>query len=84
MAHIDLYRLDDEEQIATLGLEDYLDAPSVTVIEWPEGAHSWLPDERLLVRFAHLTDTKRSVRIFTSGARYGELVERFKRDTFGA
>jgi hypothetical protein len=36
------------------------------------------------VRFAHLTDTKRSVRIFATAARYGELIERFKRDTFGA
>src|SRR6266542_2430125 len=52
--HIDLYRLEGEEQVATLGLDDYFDSTGITVIEWPREAAAWLPHERLLVMFAHL------------------------------
>jgi tRNA threonylcarbamoyladenosine biosynthesis protein TsaE len=34
--HLDLYRLDTPEQIAAAGLEEYLQAGGVTVIEWAE------------------------------------------------
>src|SRR5512142_1085443 len=34
--HIDLYRIDTERELETLGLDDYLDARSVLLIEWGE------------------------------------------------
>jgi tRNA threonylcarbamoyladenosine biosynthesis protein TsaE len=34
--HLDLYRLDTQEQIAAAGLEEYLRPAGVTVIEWAE------------------------------------------------
>src|SRR5262245_13261665 len=34
--HLDFYRLDTREQIATAGLEQYLSPEGVTVIEWAE------------------------------------------------
>lgn len=34
--HLDLYRLDTPEQIASAGLEEYLQPRGVTVIEWAE------------------------------------------------
>ena len=34
--HLDLYRLDTQEQIAAAGLEEYLQPAGVTVIEWAE------------------------------------------------
>ena len=34
--HIDLYRLDRPEQIATLGLEEIFDRDAVVLIEWGE------------------------------------------------
>ena len=34
--HLDLYRLDTPEQIASAGLEEYLQPQGVTVIEWAE------------------------------------------------
>ena len=81
--HIDLYRLEGEEQIATLGLDDYLDGRGVTVIEWPQEAAPWLPAERLMVRFAHLSETKRTLRFYAVGERYLHLLEKFKQDAFG-
>src|SRR5947209_564968 len=60
--HIDLYRLEDEEQVATLGLDDYFDGSGITVIEWPDQAAPWLPSERLTIKFGHLNETKRTLR----------------------
>jgi len=34
--HLDLYRLERPEQILAAGLEEYLDPPGVTVVEWAE------------------------------------------------
>lgn len=84
LAHIDLYRLEGDEQVATLGLDDYLAGEGVTVIEWPLGAAAWLPDEYMLVRFSHLSETKRTLRFWALGPRYRELAELFKRDAYGA
>lgn len=81
--HVDLYRLEGNEQVATLGLEDYFDSRGVTVVEWPLTALAWLPDERLLVRLGHLNDTKRTLRFYAAGPRYRQLVEQFKREAFG-
>lgn len=83
LAHIDVYRLEGDEQIATLGLDDYLDGRYITVIEWPEGAAAWLPQERLLVRLAQLSDTKRTLKFYPTGARYAKLIEDFKRGAYG-
>jgi len=59
--HLDLYRLDGEEDLASIGWETYL-APDdgVSVIEWPERAGDWLPDEYLLITLDHVgTDQRR-------------------------
>ncbi len=34
--HLDLYRLDHEQQLATLGLDEMLDSGNIVLIEWGE------------------------------------------------
>ena len=41
--HLDLYRLGSPEELAYLGLEDYLAREAILLIEWPEQALSHLP-----------------------------------------
>lgn len=41
--HLDLYRLGSAEELAYLGLEDYLARDAILLIEWPERALSHLP-----------------------------------------
>jgi tRNA threonylcarbamoyladenosine biosynthesis protein TsaE len=81
--HIDLYRLEGNEQVATLGLEDYFAGDGVVVMEWPEEATSWLSPERLDIQLGHLNETKRTLRFYAAGGRYHNLVEHFKRDAYG-
>ena len=45
--HLDLYRLGDEQELAYLGLGDYLSAAGILLIEWPERAEAQLPPPSL-------------------------------------
>lgn len=41
--HFDLYRLHSSQELLDIGLEDYLTADSICLIEWPEKALDVLP-----------------------------------------
>jgi len=41
--HMDLYRLDNEEEILDLGLEEYFQSSGITLVEWPERIEDFLP-----------------------------------------
>ena len=51
--HIDLYRLDTEEEVATLGLDDLFDKDVVVLIEWGERFPRLMPQERIEIRLEH-------------------------------
>ena len=46
MYHIDLYRLEEARQVATLGLEEIFDRDALVLIEWGERFPQLLPAER--------------------------------------
>jgi tRNA threonylcarbamoyladenosine biosynthesis protein TsaE len=48
--HIDLYRLEKESQVMTLGLEELLDRNSVVLIEWGERFPQLWPDDRMEIQ----------------------------------
>jgi len=76
--HIDLYRLNHIEEIAELGLDDYLYSNGVCVVEWAEKALSILPEEHLLIQIGYLSDTERSFQLKPSGQRYLEIATQLK------
>ena len=76
--HVDLYRLDHIEEIAELGLDDYLYGNGVCVIEWAEKGLSILPREHLLIQISYLSDTGRNFKIKPSGQRYLEILAQLK------
>ena len=53
--HFDLYRLEEPDELLELGLDEAL-AGGIAVIEWPEHAGAYLPDERLDVRLEIVGD----------------------------
>ena len=81
--HIDLYRLEGNEQLATLGLDEYFEGDGVTVVEWPSGAAPWLPDSRLMINFSYINDTKRTLRFYALGERYTQLMDDLKQSAYG-
>jgi len=50
--HLDLYRLGDPGELEYLGLEDYLSAEGILLIEWPERAAQQLPQPDLEITLA--------------------------------
>ncbi|MDD5350877.1 MAG: tRNA (adenosine(37)-N6)-threonylcarbamoyltransferase complex ATPase subunit type 1 TsaE [Chthoniobacteraceae bacterium] len=49
--HIDLYRLEDAEEVLGIGLDDYLDGDGVTVIEWADKFAALMPPGVRWIRF---------------------------------
>ena len=76
--HIDLYRLDNIDEIEDLGLDDYLYGKGACVVEWAEKALGLLPSEHLLIQMDFLSDTVRSLQLKPSGKRYQELLAQLK------
>jgi len=76
--HIDLYRLDHIEEIAELGLDDYLYGNGVCVVEWAEKGLDILPAEHLLIQINYLSDTERSFQLKPSGKRYVKIATQLK------
>jgi len=76
--HIDLYRLDHLEEIAELGLDDYLYGNGVCVVEWAEKGLDLLPEEHLLIEISFLSDTDRRLKLRPSGERYQKIIAQLK------
>ncbi len=78
--HIDLYRLDNIEEIDDLGLDDYFYGDGVCVVEWAGKGLSVMPPEHLLVEITHLPGDERHFRLLSSGQRYVELLVELGKD----
>jgi tRNA threonylcarbamoyladenosine biosynthesis protein TsaE len=48
--HIDLYRLDRPEEVATLGLDEIFDRDAIVLIEWGERFPHLMPADRIEIR----------------------------------
>jgi len=77
--HLDLYRLDTDQQIFAAGLEEYLEPAGVSVIEWVERWFDPASPEATLPR-GLLPQLYRSVRLET----ISESVRRIQYEDFGA
>ncbi|MDR3704232.1 MAG: tRNA (adenosine(37)-N6)-threonylcarbamoyltransferase complex ATPase subunit type 1 TsaE [Candidatus Sulfopaludibacter sp.] len=63
--HIDLYRLDEPRQVATLGLEELFEKDALVLIEWGERFPQLMPAERTEIRLRALENDEREIAITT-------------------
>ncbi|HLI50254.1 MAG TPA: tRNA (adenosine(37)-N6)-threonylcarbamoyltransferase complex ATPase subunit type 1 TsaE [Thermomicrobiaceae bacterium] len=83
--HLDLYRLEDQAELATFGYDEYIDASDgVVILEWPDRLGADRPSEYLLIGIEYLADTKRRLTFYPTGARFERLVSEFRTEAFGA
>ena len=61
--HIDLYRLDTRQQVATLGLDEIFDREAVVLIEWGERFPDLFPAERIEIRLHPISESTRQITI---------------------
>ncbi len=80
--HIDLYRIAEERELATIGLDELWSGEGVCLIEWPERVLERVPADHLAIYMQHVSETKRRLRFVPHGRRYVELVTAFKETAF--
>lgn len=78
IAHFDLYRLDDPDQLFDIGFDEYLDGEWLVLIEWPERGAGYLPASHLRILLEGQGDHPRTIRLEASGDEYTELHEEMK------
>jgi tRNA threonylcarbamoyladenosine biosynthesis protein TsaE len=61
--HIDLYRLEEARQVATLGLEEIFDSDALVLIEWGERFPQLLPPQRTEIRIRTTGDDEREIQV---------------------
>lgn len=59
--HFDFYRIESEEELIDMGVEDYWETGSVCLIEWPEMAEGYLPEDLVTVRIRVNDDESRTI-----------------------
>jgi tRNA threonylcarbamoyladenosine biosynthesis protein TsaE len=59
--HIDLYRIEDERDLLTLGLDEIFDRQAVILIEWGERFLERMPPERFEIRLTAMDDDEREI-----------------------
>ena len=65
--HIDLYRLDEPRQVATLGLEELFDRDALVLIEWGERFPQLMPRERTEIRLRAVAGDAREIEVTQIG-----------------
>jgi len=62
--HIDLYRIKSDRDIDGLGLGEIISDPqNIVAIEWAEKTGNLLPEDRIDIRFASISESKRRITI---------------------
>lgn len=73
--HVDLYRLEQEMELETLGLEEFMEGRAVVAVEWGERLPRQYLGEHLTVRFATLSDTQRRIEITATGGSASRVLD---------
>lgn len=63
LIHVDLYRLENQKEVDTLGLEEYLEGKGVAAVEWAENGGEVLPHGRLTITILDLEADVREIKI---------------------
>jgi tRNA threonylcarbamoyladenosine biosynthesis protein TsaE len=79
--HIDFYRLNNIEEIAALGLEEYFCGDGVSVVEWADNGLQVIPPDNLLITIHYIptSETGRLIGLKPQGEHYYELVRQLEK-----
>jgi len=59
--HFDLYRLGDPEELEYLGIRDYLDEQSISLVEWPQLGAGVLPPPLLTLQLEYAEGARKVI-----------------------
>ena len=73
--HLDLYRIEDPEELEYLAIRDLYDANTVLMVEWPDRGDSYLPAPDVVLEFGEKGESRFiNCRVFSQHGR--ELAEK--------
>ena len=72
--HLDTYRLDSTLEAEELDLQS-MQAQGPLLIEWPERMERLIPRDRLWIKFEHVDQEARQMRMTSHGQRYDDLLD---------
>ena len=58
--HFDMYRLEDEDDLWSIGYEDYVKQDGFLLCEWSENIEELLPDDKITVTVSRVTENENS------------------------
>lgn len=61
--HIDLYRLQRPQELATLGLEEIFDREAIVLVEWGERFLEAMPPDRIEIRISSIEENDRIIAV---------------------
>ena len=64
--HVDLYRLEEPRELATLGLDELFEREAMVLIEWGERLGRFLPAERTEIRIRAVGNDEREIEVTQS------------------
>lgn len=76
--HFDVYRIDDPEEIETIGFDEYIFSDAVSIIEWSELIKDLIPKEHVNIIIKKMPAKDENFRCITinyCGSRYDYLKE---------
>lgn len=78
--HFDVYRVNDPEEIAAIGFDEYIFSDSVSVIEWSDYIKELIPEEHMDINISKVLQMGtnfRKIQIDSNNKRY-DYIKEFK------
>ncbi|MCR3923330.1 MAG: tRNA (adenosine(37)-N6)-threonylcarbamoyltransferase complex ATPase subunit type 1 TsaE [Firmicutes bacterium] len=73
--HFDLYRLEHEEELFELGIEECLDGDGVSLVEWASKFPSYFTWPALTVTIRSRGDTTRQLELYAESKHYVQILQ---------
>ncbi|MBR5241748.1 MAG: tRNA (adenosine(37)-N6)-threonylcarbamoyltransferase complex ATPase subunit type 1 TsaE [Clostridia bacterium] len=73
--HFDMYRIDGEDDLLSIGYDDYLDTDGYAIIEWSENITEFLPEKRITVTIDRCDENESDRKITVEIDGFAELTD---------
>lgn len=73
--HMDFYRLNNSDDVLSMGLDEYFYLGGVTVIEWFQKAFDIIPQDHLLLELEFVSEQSRKIRFSSDSGDWKKRIE---------
>jgi tRNA threonylcarbamoyladenosine biosynthesis protein TsaE len=64
--HFDFYRINDENEVYDIGIEEYFYQNCWSLVEWPEKIPNIIPDDSVVIKLSKNQNNTRTIEIYNS------------------